>query len=134
MRTVGVRGRGLSPDLEDDVSRLEEVVVQTDAGGGQALQGRPGQQGDVGGEEVGEEVIVGPLPHPHLHTQPHLALTAALHAHQVAAEQKWIEDLLSGFICPEPAECSHYSYLTVTSLTTLRNTTSSNLHICTPVC
>ena len=100
---------GLLPDLEDDVSCLEEVVVQTETGGGQALQGRPGQQGDVGGDEVGEELVVGPLPHPHLHSQPNLAAAAALHTDQVATKQKWIEDLLSGFIRPEPGECSHYN-------------------------
>ena len=101
-------GSGLSPHLEDDIPGLEEVVVQTEAGGGQTLQGRAGQQRDVGGGEVGEELVVRALSQTHLHSQANLGGAAALHTDQVEAKQKGIEDLLPGLISPEPGECSHY--------------------------
>ena len=117
----------LSPHLEDNVTRLEEVVVQPDTGGGQTGKRRPRDQGHVGGDEVGEQLVVGPLPQPHFHAQPNLAAGSALHTDQVATKQKRVDDLLPGLIRPEPGECSHYINLPdLTSLTMLRNKTPSN--------
>ena len=119
-------GSGRSPDLEDNVARLEEVVVQPHTGGGEALERRPGHQGDVGGEEVGEDLVVSLLPQSHLHGQTNPGAPPALHTDQVTTEQKWIENLLPGFIRPEPAL---HRFTSLTSLTTLRNRTPFNLYV-----
>ena len=105
---LGVVGCRPLPDLEDNVARLEEVVVQSHTGGGQTLERRPGHQGHVGGDEVGEQLVVSPLPQSHLHAQTNLAAGPTLHTDQVATKQKWIEDLLSVLISPESSKVSHY--------------------------
>ena len=93
-----------SPDLEDDVSRsLEQLVVQADTGGGDTLEGSPGEERDVT-EESGEKAIVPVLPDTDLHPQPHLALALPLHRQQVAAEQEGVEDLLPCLVGPEPGQ------------------------------
>ena len=59
--------------MEDDVTGgLEELLVQSDAGGRHTPEGSPGLERDVS-EEVGEKGILCGLPQPHLNPQAHLA-------------------------------------------------------------